>query len=335
MTEAATDAALTMIGCRSALMIALLVLAPCALRGAAAADDAPAPAAAFRDSLSDGGACSQCPELVTIPAGRFTMGATADEEERTRVEWEYRGRSLPLTAVRITRPFALGRTPVTRGQFAAFASATGYPTQRGCLRPFWPRGELARDRDASWRSPGIAQNDDHPVVCVSWGDAQAYVRWLTTLTGESYRLPSEAEWEYAARAGTTTARWWGDDVGRGNASCADCASPWSERSTAPVGSFRANPFGLHDVLGNAWQWLEDCWNETLDDRPDDERAVLTGDCSARALRGGSWLDGAFVSRSSFRLGRPGNDRMASIGFRVARELRPIVRAEGGSGQGIE
>jgi hypothetical protein len=164
-------------------------VAPAAARPGSQVADTGQEHAVFRDHRSDGSDCSACPEMVVVPAGHFTMGATAYEEERTRVERQYRGRSLPLTEVRITRPFALGRYPVTRAQYAAFVVATGRLPEAGCLRPSRSPQGLALDPDATWQSPGFAQTDDHPAVCVSWDDAQAYVQWLAAVTGEGYRLP--------------------------------------------------------------------------------------------------------------------------------------------------
>ena len=142
---------------------------------------------------------------------------------------------------------------------------------------------------------------------VSWKDAKAYVRWLSERTGEKYRLLSEAEWEYVARAGTTTAYWWGDEIGQNRANCDGCGSRWDDKRTAPVGSFPANPFGLHDVHGNVWEWVEDCWE---------------GNCGRRVLRGGSWNFSPRVLRSAFRLGYSSGYRGNNAGFRVARTLTP-------------
>ena len=129
---------------------------------------------------------------------------------------------------------------------------------------------------------------DRPVINVSWDDAQAFVGWLSQETGESYRLPSEAEWEYAARAGTETRYSWGDEIGTNRANCDGCGSQWDDRQTAPVGSFPPNPFGLHDMHGNVGEWVEDCWNDSYRSAPADGIAWLSGDCDRRLSRGGSW-----------------------------------------------
>jgi len=157
---------------------------------------------------------------------------------------------------------------------------------------------------------------------VSWDDAQAYVGWLSMRPGAAYRLPTEAEREYAARAGTPTARWWGDAVGRGNANCVGCGSQWDGRMTAPVGSFRPNGFGLHDMLGNVWQWVADCWRGTLADRPSDARAVEMGECDRRVMRGGAWNLDPWSVRSGFRVWSDATDADSILGFRVARTLSP-------------
>ena len=160
------------------------------------------------------------------------------------------------------------------------------------------------------------------MIDVSWEDAQVYLRWLSQRAGQAYRLPSEAEWEYAARAGTTAARWWGSEIGRGNANCDGCGSQWDNRQTAPVGSFRPNGFGLYDMLGNAWQWVADCWNDNLNGRPTDERAWLAGSCNLRGLRGGSWNNNPWLVRSGHRDWEYSGYRFNSTGFRVARTLTP-------------
>jgi formylglycine-generating enzyme required for sulfatase activity len=264
----------------------------------------PEPGAAFRDRQADGGPCGDCPEMVIVPAGGFTMGATIEEEEREQVPREWARRAQPLTEVEIGRPFAIGRTHVTVAQYAAFAAATGRPDAPGC----------------AWRAPGFEAHDDDPVVCVTFDDAQDYARWLSERTAYAYRLPSEAEWEYAARAGTRTARWWGEAIGRGNANCYDCGSRWDNRSTAPVASFSPNAFGLYDMLGNAWQFVADCWNESLAGRPRAERAVTTGNCNGRPVRGGAWDSGTWSVRAGHRDWSGAGNRDNDTGFRVVRTL---------------
>ena len=208
------------------------------------------------------------------------MGSPESEPGRSDIEG-------PVHPVTIARPFAVGVYEVTFAEWDACVSGGGC----GGFRPDdegWGRGS-------------------RPVINVSWNDAQRYVQWLSRKTGAKYRLLSEAEWEYVARAGTTTAYWWGDDIGRNNANCLGCWSRWDARGTAPVGSFSANSFGLHDVHGNVWEWTEDCYE---------------GDCSRRVLRGGSWFDLPWYLRSAIRSGGPSGYRDLNAGFRVARTLTP-------------
>ena len=270
---------------------------------APSADEPAKPLTTFRD-------CPGCPEMVVAPAGRFRMGsASGDDDER------------PVHPVTFARPFAVGVYEVTRGEFARFVEATGRSMGDSCWTVEGGEGEWRSGRH--WRRPGFSQTDAHPVVCVNWEDAQAYVAWLSGETGEAYRLLSESEWEYVARAGAKTARyWWGDEIGRNRASCDGCGSRWDGKQTAPVGSFPASPFGLYDVHGNAGEWVEDCWNGSYDGAPRDGSAWTSGDCDARGLRGGSWVNPPWDLRSARRDRFPtilGGD---SYGFRVARTLTP-------------
>jgi formylglycine-generating enzyme required for sulfatase activity len=299
----------------------------------------PQPLSVFRDRLSDGGTCAECPEMVVVPAGRFTMGTTAADDKRENMPPDSRGMAEPPTVVVVRQAFALGRYHVTRGEYDAFVRATGR-AQSGCsvyrrgANNTWDDQDDAR---ASYAAPGFDQSDRDPAVCVSWSDAQAYAQWLSQRAGVAYRLPSEAEWEYAARAGTQTARWWGNDANAAceNANVADLTAArqfdWAQDPqalhmctdnfayTSPVGSFRANAFGLHDMLGNARQWIEDCWNPTLAGRGNDERPVLAGDCQSRGVRGGAWNDEPWQVRSGARVADE-DRRFNTNGFRVARTL---------------
>ena len=190
--------------------------------------------------------------------------------------------------------------------------------------------------DRHWRDPGFSQTDSHPVVCVSWNDAQGYVHWLSGKTGEKYRLPSEAEWKYVARAGTKTARYWGESVS-GQCRYANGADRTALRhnigwttvdcddghyGTAPVGRFQANGYKLHDVPGNVSEWVEDCWNDSYAGAPRDGSAGMSGNCSRRVLRGGSWFDAPRSLRSADRYRITSGDRYDDAGFRVARTLTP-------------
>ena len=282
-----------------------------------------APPAGFRD-------CADCPEMVAIPAGRFLMGTAPGEEEREALAAAFRHRSEPQRTVTVPA-FAAGRFEVTRGQYRAFAAATGRATD-GCF--VWVGAGFEKDPTKDWRNPGYPQDDTHPVVCVSWDDATAYAAWLARRTGKAYRLLTEAEWEYAARAGTTTSRHWGDagpscrhangaDLttaaqvpGAADWPAADCSD--RHAYTAPVGSYPANAFGLHDMLGNVWEWTQDCWYANHEGAPSDGSARATGDCSHRAVRGGSWEDAPLGLRAAYRVGSPTVIRVWIRGFRVAR-----------------
>jgi formylglycine-generating enzyme len=277
--------------------------------------------------------CAHCPEMVVIPAGMFVMGAAPGEEERESLAEEFRNRSQPQRSVSV-RSFSAGKFEVTRGQYRAFAAATGRSAD-GCF--LWTGTTFELDRTRDWRDPGYAQNDSHPVTCVSWEDAGAYTEWLSRQTGRKYRLLTEAEWEYAARAGSTTARYWGDDVRTScsfangadvsTAALVPGASTWivvdcNDRHawTAPVGSFRANAFGLHDMLGNVEEWTQDCWSGNLSGAPADGSARTAGDCALRAVRGGSWLDAPVGVRAAYRVGSPTPVRVYRRGFRVATDM---------------
>jgi formylglycine-generating enzyme required for sulfatase activity len=160
-----------------------------------------------------------------------------------------------------------------------------------------------------------------PVVNVSWDDAQAYLAWLSKETKKTYRLLSEAEWEYVARARSTTPYWWGNAIGRDRANCSHCGSDWDNKSTAPVGSFAANSFELYDTAGNVSEWVQDCWNESYEGAPKDGTAWISGNCGRRVVRGGSWYTGPVRLRSAFRDWAEPDYRLSAIGFRVARTLR--------------
>ena len=257
--------------------------------------------------------CPECPEMVLVPAGSFTMGSPASEEGR----YDNEG---PVHRVRIPEPFAVGKYEVTRGEFARFVSATGHDTGSSC----WTRegGKWKNRSGWSWRSPGYSQTERDPAVCVSWEDARSYARWLSGKTGKEYRLLSESEWEYAARAGTTTRYYWGNAIGRNRANCNGCGSRWDNEQTAPVGSFAANGFGLHDMHGNVWEWVEDCWNDDYAGAPSDGSAWESGNCARRVLRGGSWSGDPRYLRAANRGRSDTGFRSGSLGFRVARTLTP-------------
>lgn len=221
--------------------------------------------------------------------------------------------------------FKLGKYEVTVGQFRRFVEATGYRTDaergmggnEGC-RTYTDDGwDWTPGR--SWRNPEYAIEDNQPVVCVSWNDAQAFIEWLTEQTGETCRLPSEAEWEYAARSGTRTKYSWGNDIGYNRANCAECGSRWDDHRAASVGSFSANAWGLHDMHGNVWEWVQDCWNKNYMGAPSDGSAWVSGDCNLRVHRGGSWYNTPRRLRSADRNGFTRANRSYNRGFRLAKD----------------
>jgi formylglycine-generating enzyme required for sulfatase activity len=211
--------------------------------------------------------CPECPEMVVIPSGSFIMGSSDADTARDikAAPWTPFGsiaKALtsehPQHRVTIARPFAIGKYPVTRGEFSEFIKSTNYTMSDECI--IYLNNRYRNTRNTGWKNPGFSQSDKDPVTCVSWNDAQAYIKWLNNKVkgyqlsdvGNLYRLPSEAEWEYAARSGTQTARWWGDALGSDNTNCRGCGVSWIKR-TLPVGSYRPNYFGIYDVLGSIWQ----------------------------------------------------------------------------------
>jgi formylglycine-generating enzyme required for sulfatase activity len=262
--------------------------------------------------------CPVCPEMVGIPAGRFLMGSPVQEPGRFDAEG-------PQHVVTV-RAFALGKYEVTNEEFLTFLRETGY--QPAPCNPILGLVWQSPGRGLAY-PPGTVQPPRDPAVCLNWRDAEAYIAWLNGKVRARgspgpYRLPSEAEWEFAARAGTTTARWWGEAIGKGNANCNGCGSAWDNKSFAPVGSFGPNPFGLYDMLGNVWQWTADCWNESYAGAPGDGSAWASGDCRKRVLRGGSWSNYPAFIRSATRIGTDAAGRdfdySSYAGFRVARTL---------------
>ena len=242
------------------------------------------PGAVLRD-------CNECPEMVVVPAGRFRMGdlsGAGDNDER------------PVHDVTIASPFAVGKYEVTFAEWDACVAGSG------CTH---------RSDDKGWGRGGL-----RPVINVSWDDAQEYMRWLSRKTGKAYRLLSEAEWEYVARAGSTTKYPWGDDVGTNKANCDGCGSRWDNKRTAPVGSFEPNAFGLFDTAGNVWEWVEDCWNKNYNGAPANGSAWTSGNCDEHVLRGGSWYFDPRNLRSAVRFRIGTGVRDGNFGFRVARTL---------------
>jgi formylglycine-generating enzyme required for sulfatase activity len=266
------------------------------------------------------------PEMVVIPAGRFLMGSPETEPERE--SWQ-KGTESPQHEVIIPAALAVCKYAIMRGEFAAFVSATGHRTDGGAY--VWTGSEWKLDPGKSWRDPGFEQTDNHPVVCLNWDDAQAYVTWLSEKTGKAYRLLSEAEWEYACRAGPDTPFWWGSSISPsqanydGNFTYAGGGSKGEYRGkTVPVDQFQPNPWGLYQMHGNVWEWCADCWNDSYKDKPASLKATggpwTTGGCDRRVLRGGSWSNLPQYRRSALRNWLNSSIRILDIGFRVARTL---------------
>ena len=245
----------------------------------------PIPESPFRD-------CPTCPEMVVVPAGSFRMGCGSGQDCRDNEK--------PVHRVTIAAPFAVGKYEVTFDEWDACVA------DGGC--------DGYRPDDAGWG------RGNRPVINVSWNEVQTYAMWLSEKTGKTYRLLSEAEWEYMARAGSETAYSWGDEIGRNRANCDGCGSRWDDERTAPVGMFAGNGFGLHDVHGNVWERVQDCWNETYAGAPADGSAWEQGDCNLRVVRGGSWYNEPWDLRSATRSLSDHKNRL--IGFRVARSLTP-------------
>ncbi|MES2259731.1 MAG: formylglycine-generating enzyme family protein [Pseudomonadota bacterium] len=228
--------------------------------------------------------CPACSTMISLSPAPFTMGNNAsDPSER------------PAHRVALTVPFAIGKYEVTVEQWNACA-----------------------DAGACQRATNYKPNE--PMRDVSWDDAQQYLKWLSSTSGKAYRLPTEAEWEYAARGGTATPYWWGDKLVAGKANCKECGPPWRIDGPASVGSFGANPYGLYDMNGSVWEWVSDCWHNSYQDAPADGHAWEQPNCTVRVIRGGSWREGAAYMVSSTRFKYDASVRNAQNGFRVARNL---------------
>jgi formylglycine-generating enzyme required for sulfatase activity len=250
------------------------------------------------------------PEMVLIPPDidcktrpcEFLMGANESDPDKSENEQ-------PPHPVRFNKPFMIGKYEVTFDEYQVFAYLIA--KDGGCK----DRHEVGAVNDSGF-GKGM-----RPVINVSWEDAQCYAEWLKLKTGKNYHLPSEAQWEYAAKAGTRTAYWWGDKVGINNANCSDCGSRWDNKSTAPVGSFKANPWGLFDMAGNVMEWVQDCWHDNYKNAPADGlswKSQNGGDCRRRVLRGGSWDHDSWFLSSADRIGNY-IGRYDFIGFRLAQD----------------
>jgi formylglycine-generating enzyme required for sulfatase activity len=246
------------------------------------------PLASFRECDKD------CPEMIVLPAGSFSMGSSPTDKGHYSNE-------VPQHPVTIARPFAVSKFDVTFADWDACVSVDG----------------CAQATDAGYG------RGTKPVIYVNWNEAQRYVTWFSKMTGQSYRLLTEAEWEYAARAGSTTAYSWGDDIKRDDtamANCNGCGSQWDNRQTSPVGSFKPNAFGLYDMAGNVWQWVQDCYHADYSGAPTDGSAWTSGDCSHRVIRGGSWGNDPQSLRAADRVRTSFVVRTSILGFRIGRTL---------------
>ena len=247
------------------------------------------PGEVFRDRLKNG---SQGPEMVVIPPGKFRMGD---------IQGKYGKDELPVHQVNFQKAFAASKYEITFAEYDEFANATGrkLPEDEG-----WGRGR-------------------QPAIYVSFEDAVAYAKWLSEQTGKRYRLPSEAEWEYGARAGAETSYGWGNEVKQGLANCRGCGSRWDGKQSAPVGSFKPNPFGLYDTAGNVGEWVQDCEHENYERAPTDGSAWEEkngGDCGRRVIRGGHWMVANLRVRSSSRFRNRPTYNSHIVGFRLVREI---------------
>lgn len=281
-----------------------------------------------------------CPEIVVVPAGTYRMGSPAEDPHQA-----LDGVEQPQHRVTIRHAFAVGKYEVTREEFSRFALETHLPDPEGCNihePPNWPE-----KKGLNWHTTPFPQSARDPVVCVSWDEAQAYTQWLSKKTGRSYRLLSEAEWEYAARAGTATQAFWGNDQERaceyGNGVDLTLIAKFPQGKwespaphnpnpgqvmpchdnnvfTAPVGSYKPNAFGLYDTAGNVFEWVADCWAANYDGAPADGSPRTDGDCTHRVNRGGSWTSIPTGLRSAYRGKDVHGLHVVDLGFRVARNL---------------
>ena len=265
--------------------------------------------------------CAYCPEMVSIPGGSFMMGSNANDTEAEDDE-------KPQHNVEV-KAFSMGKFEVTKAQYAAFIADNRTYQDKGCYA--WDGTSWVMQADKSWRDPGFPQTDAHPVTCVSFDDAQAYIQWLNVKTKQKYRLPTEAEWEYAARASTTTRRFWGDDP---SDAClyANGADQTAQKTftnwtgihecedgfvyTAPVGHYKPNKFGLYDMLGNAWEWTCSGYSKKYNNS---EKKCINNANVARVLRGGSWYNYPLRLRSAYRLSGPASVRFLNLGFRLVQD----------------
>ncbi|MGH8250624.1 MAG: formylglycine-generating enzyme family protein [Steroidobacteraceae bacterium] len=290
-------------------------------------------------TVADTRDCETCPPLALVPPGQFSMGSAPDA-----VELDAKTGESPEVALSFTKPFLISRHEITVGEFRRYVESAGAEPASGCR--VWLGGQWVRERNRSWRDPGFAQppRDDEPVVCVSWDDARAYAEWLSKQSGKRYRLPSEAEWEYVARGGTSFPRYWGERDSREdlalslacdhanvydssavealglswpNARCNDRAV-----TLATVGRYKPNAFGVFDIIGNAREWVMDCYTASYAGRPADARAwTWQGGCERKGVRGGSWASRPRDARAPARGAELTTHRQSDLGFRLVRDYQ--------------
>lgn len=329
---------MTRLSSRLLPLIAALVASTAIVPGTASAADAAQglkPGQTFKD-------CDECQTMVVLPAGSFKMGSTLEERTREGVPATFADHEGPVRDITFARPFAIATTETTRGHFAQFVKETNRPIPTECA-VYNPENDSwagIEGSNFSWQNTGFAQTDDHPAACVSLVDGQDYAAWLSKKTGQSYRVPSEAEWEYAARAGTTTMRPWGDEVrsvcGRArimnSATFAAIGAPesWmdelicaSDQSwTAPVASYEPNAWGVYDMIGNLWEWVEDCAAPDHATLPADGSVQKGGDCNRRMTKGGAFHSRIWLARPATRGGgQPGTGRPVASGIRIVRDIQ--------------
>jgi formylglycine-generating enzyme required for sulfatase activity len=232
--------------------------------------------------------CATCPLMIAVPAGGFPMGSNTDDPSEK-----------PVHHVTIAAPFAIGKYEVTVEQWNACVAANA------CQK----------------LTPESNTNQTAPARDISWDDSQQYVKWLSKITGKPYRLPTEAEWEYADRGGTTTAFWWGDQMRKGNANCKDCGDPWHKEGPESVGSFAPNPLGLYDMNGSVWEWTADCWHNNYQGAPVDGHSWDSPGCDMRVIRGGSWRENSSYMLTATRFKYSAGVRQSQDGLRVVKDLK--------------
>lgn len=308
------------------VIIALPLVISCSMSG----NDGPE-AREFRD-------CPECPLMVEIPAGSFLMGTAVEDRLIDPRTGKPATNDSPQHQVDIARPFAIGKYEVTVGDYRRFVAATGYTSVGKCME-FSKQDSFEIRADINWDNPGFEQSDDFPVGCVAFFDAEAYANWLAQQTGQPYRLPTEAEWEYAARAGSTRTYFWGSSEADA-CTYANVRSPGAQSiskrqsesdvndgfpcddgatDTSRVGSYAPNEFGLYDMQGNNWEWVADCNHKSYDGAPTDGSAWLDeGGCRFGVIRGGSYLNRVERSSTTVRAGRPRSGGATNMGFRIAR-----------------